>query len=264
MVESKNIKMKQFLKEIKLLKKEYNFIKNKEEKFNIFSILHKPYDEERLHSRFIASLLSPFGSHRLNELFLKKFIIQFVPNFDCKNAEVITEYYAGEYGRIDILIKQQNREKAIIIENKIYAGDQDRQLKRYFEYMKNEEKLLSQNITTLYLTLDGHEPSLKSLGKHETMEDINCHCISYSNDIIKWLDGCLREVCNKPFIRESINQYIKLLKEMTNNEIDIEQRKKLQQIVGNSLESSKYLIDNFKHIKWHTIADFWSEIEFKL
>ena len=56
-------------------------------------------------------------------------------------------------GRIDIVIKL--KETVIVIENKIYAPDQDNQLIRY----KNEYPFSK----LYYLTLDGHFPHDKSI-----------------------------------------------------------------------------------------------------
>ena len=47
---------------------------------------------------------------------------------------------------------------------------------------------------------------------------------------------------------------------MTNN-VDIEERVEIKKLIGESksnLESAKLLIDNVKHLHWHTIADFWN------
>ncbi|MCD8455162.1 PD-(D/E)XK nuclease family protein [Tenacibaculum finnmarkense genomovar ulcerans] len=266
--------MKDLFKEIKLLKNEYDLVREKEEQFNIFSIMYKSHNEVKLHSRFIASLLNPYGSHKKGYKFLKLFISLFENiNYDSfKNTVVYpTEINKKEFNNIDILIINRTKKKAIIIENKIYAGDSNNsdggQLERYFKYIRDNEKISPENITVFYLTLDGHSPSSESLGKFKTLEKINGNLISYEEDILKWLNLCLLEVSDKPFIRESINQYIKLLNKMTNNEINIDERKELKNIIGNSeesLTSTKYLIDNFKHVKWHTIFDFWNELKLEL
>ena len=125
------------------------------EKFNIFNILKLTSDEVS-HSKFIAMLLNPKGDHCMNDLFLNLFL-KTINNkecnlFDFSNAEVKTEYSFGN-GQIDILIN--TNKKKIIIENKIYAKDQDKQLKRYHDFDKNA--------ILLYLTLNGNEPSIKTL-----------------------------------------------------------------------------------------------------
>ena len=73
--------------------------------------------------------------------------------------------------------------------------------------------------------------------------------------------------CNKPYIRETIAQYINLIKEMANN-TEIEDRLEILKIISkndDTLASAKLLFDNYKHIQWHTIFDlfndFYSELE---
>src|SRR5690606_36233623 len=103
------------------------------------------------------------------------------------NVSVITEK-AFSFGRLDILI-QNSRNQAILLENKIYADDQDKQLERYFEYGKvnfgNEFKLL-------YLTLQGNESETTD----KTIVDYIQ--VSYSELIIEWLDKCIEIAVRSP------------------------------------------------------------------
>ncbi len=267
--------MKHLLKEIELLKKEFDLTREKEEQFNIFSVMYKDHEEVKLHSRFIATLLNPKGSHQMKYKFLMNFISLFEninDEFFKKNVVVYpSEINKKEYHNIDILIINRLDKQAIVIENKINSGDtpnsEGGQLERYFKYIGDNEKIPSENIYVFYLTLDGHSPSLESLGEFKELNNINGNCISYEEHILEWLNICLKDVVDKPFIRESIIQYQKLLKKMTNNETDLNERIRLKEIIGkseSSLTSTKYLIDNFKHVEWHTIADFWNELELEL
>ena len=149
------------------------------ENFNIFEILKLRQDETKLHTPFLADLLSPNGSHGLKELFLRAFIEKFLNNidFDYKSASVKSEFNIGykseectKGGRIDIFISDEQG-NAIIIENKIYACDQQNQLLRYYNYAK-DEKL---NAYLFYLTLDGCLPHKKSPGNKDTAYE----CLSY-------------------------------------------------------------------------------------
>jgi hypothetical protein len=63
-----------FLAQIDKSRRKYEDLEKKQESFNIFSTLHKANDERRLHSRYIAALLQPKGSHGNKDLFLKNFI----------------------------------------------------------------------------------------------------------------------------------------------------------------------------------------------
>jgi hypothetical protein len=121
------------------------------ESFNIFKILKLSTNEVR-HSAFIAELLNTKGSHgqkdKYLEIFLEQIKIEDFP-FDTKSAEVKPEFHIGfinedktQGGRIDILIEDKNR-KRIIIENKIYAGDQKNQLLRYNNFDESAFNVVS-------------------------------------------------------------------------------------------------------------------------
>lgn len=239
------------------------------EQFNIFTALHKPHDERRLHSRFIANLLSPSSTHGKKYAFLYEFlkVLEIDYNF-FRDVDVYPdEHDKCENSNIDILIIDRQTKNAIIIENKIFAGDSNTmsggQLERYNKHMIIIEQFKHTNLRTFYLTLDGHDPSETSLGEFLTLENINGTCISYSDVILKWLEACLHLVYDSPFLRESIIQYKKLVEKMTGNQSDIPQRLDIRDIIGRNIENlnnAKMLFDNFKHVKWHTVRDFWDEL----
>src|SRR5688572_11747237 len=105
---------------------DYKYDKLREQNtFNIFSILRNKNDEVNLHSRFIGELLNPIGSHKLGNIFLNHFLK--LLNINTQGFEKATVH--REYKDIDILIKSGS--KAIILENKIWAEDQEKQLERY-------------------------------------------------------------------------------------------------------------------------------------
>ena len=66
----------------------------------------------------------------------------------------------------------------------------------------------------VYLTLDGSEPneeSTKGLTK-EVREKIIT--MSYKENIVEWLNDCIKEVAEVPIIRETLIQYRSLLKKL--------------------------------------------------
>jgi hypothetical protein len=190
------------------------------EKFNVFNILGLSTNEVRTHSAFIGELLNPKGSHCQNELYLKQFVKYFnIENFDYSNAILEIEKSIGyitsdkkEGGNIDILITDKNN-NSIIIENKIYAGDQENQLLRYFNYGKKYCK----TINLFYLTLDGKEPSGLSTND---LDKKNFVCISYSQGIKNWLELCKEKSVNQPIIRETLTQYLNLINQLTGQSIN--------------------------------------------
>lgn len=187
------------------------------EKFNIFSIIGVNH-YETTHSAIIAEFLNPQGSHCQGNLFLEEFFVscRFSPAklmksknpFDITTAKVYTEYDTGN-GRIDILIKNDSGQ-AIIIENKLYAADQPEQLKRYADYAENQKW----DYSIVYLTLYGNKAS------NQSADGVDYVCISYCNEIIRWLQRCTRDTVNKPFLRESFIQYSNLIKKLTHQDME--------------------------------------------
>ena len=112
------------------------------ELFNVFNVIGLRTEEVRLHSAFVAELLNPNGSHGMGSAFLQEFlgIVGLEADYVISANEVIVERSIGTTttttgGRIDIILEDGNH--ALIIENKIYAGDQFHQLLRYYNYAKS-------------------------------------------------------------------------------------------------------------------------------
>nr|WP_256488659.1 PD-(D/E)XK nuclease family protein [Pontibacter sp. HSC-36F09] len=182
------------------------------ENFNIFKILSLQTAEVRAHSAFLAELLNPCGAHGQGDLFLSLFVEQLgVQGFDTRTAFAEVEKYTGiinaDYtkgGKIDILITDGTG-KHIIIENKINAQDQKNQLLRYYNFDPRGQ--------LYYLTLFGNSPALTSTDGQLSVDKYKL--ISYSNDILDWLEKCKKEAALLPTVRESIVQYINLLRSLT-------------------------------------------------
>lgn len=137
-------------------------------------------------------------------------------DFNTKDARVNVEFCI-ECGRIDIRITSHN--KAIVIENKIYADDQPCQLVRYRKYAKKD----TNDYRLLYLTLDGKEASEKST-RNKLKDQEDYYAISYGNEIIKWLAACLFDSIRHPIVRETIIQYQSLLRNLTKQNMDTKDR----------------------------------------
>lgn len=115
------------------------------EGFNVFRILKLHAAENRTHTAFLAELLNPKGSLGQKDRFLLLFVQQFCQAtdvFHTASAVVTVEKHIGfinsnrtEGGRIDIVIRDRFGNE-ILIENKIYAPDQENQLLRYHNYNK--------------------------------------------------------------------------------------------------------------------------------
>ena len=198
----------------------------KGENYNLFSILSIERYELK-HSALIANLLDPKGSHGCGDAFLRAFFEIALkgtayPFESSTPLDSCTEHYIGPIagdtgGRIDILV--ESRHYGLIIENKIYAGDQDKQLIRYDNYGK--EIFGADGYLLVYLTLYGYDASKESTAT-KSAEEVGYLRLSYAEDILRWLEQCARLADNKPLVRESLNQYIRTIKQLTYQDMNQE------------------------------------------
>ncbi|MDB5091058.1 MAG: hypothetical protein JWR09_5052 [Mucilaginibacter sp.] len=232
------------------------------ENFNVFRILKVESSEVKTHSAFIAELLNPNGSHGQKDTFLKLFIKAFCfkeNTIDSESCKVKVEESIGtishdrtQGGRIDIIIKDVHNHH-IIIENKIYAGDQVHQLTRYYNY--------SDNADIIYLTLDGKSPSKDSMGDMEDGKHFKCY--SYEHDILNWLELCRKEVAIYPIVREAITHYINLIKYLTNQTINQSMEEELSELLKSHLEASFTITDNLNKACEKVSNDFGKIIKYE-
>ncbi len=217
--------------------------------FNIFRILNLEYDEENLHSTFLSSLLNPKGSHGFGTAFLEVLLNQNgIENFNHKTAKVYIEKHIDNVnsenatgGRLDILLEDCNG-SAIIIENKILAIDQPQQLLRYYNFAC---KTYFKKFHLIYLTLEGRSPEKFSTGLY-LKESEHYKCWSYKENIRSWLEECKRLATDKPLLRETLSQYLILIKGLTGVSINQDMEKDIvERIIANK--------ENF--LSAHTLKD---------
>jgi len=215
------------LGQFRLLKDKYDAVAAATgERFNVFSVLDRERREVTTHSRLLAELLNPKGSHGRGAVFLRLFFEAldvketFHSDAQMVNFQVTAEAWGG-HGSIDILI--EGNEKCMVIENKIGADDQERQLGRYYDYAVKKvggNESVSGRIVVVYLTLDGRAPSDGTLGTNSDKQKFKLDtkdvlCVSYCTHIVKWLDSCIKETARIPRIRETLVQYQSLVKKLT-------------------------------------------------
>lgn len=228
------------------------------ELFNVFNILGLESKEVRLHSALLAELLRPNGMSGVGNAFQKAFLaILVLPENYIVDGKVSVELSIGtttdtEGGRIDIIMEDGNH--AIIIENKIYARDEPAQLLRYTNFAKNNYPY---GYRLLYLTLDGKEAS------DDSAQGCPYQCISYKNEISKWLAECARISFDRPLVRETIRQYINLIKQLTNQSMGTLEDNKLVELVASPEHVAEYLmiINNQTAIENKIRLGFVTEIE---
>ncbi|MCW5521111.1 PD-(D/E)XK nuclease family protein [Aureitalea sp. L0-47] len=232
------------------------------EHFNIFSILKVESQENDTHSAFLGELLNPKGSHLMGPKFLSLFLNEIGDNsIELSSARLTLEYYVGSAnmstntgGRIDIYIWDALG-NSLSIENKIYAGDQEAQLKRYANHNKEKN-------TVFYLTLNGDDASEES--KVDLKLDEDYYCLSYRTNIIDWLEACLKEATDQPILRESIKQYIILLKKLTDQLSNKDMENEIKEILRKNYTTAKHIEAGIKDVEVEAVNDFLNELKAKL
>ena len=248
-------KIKNLLQQVSIIQRKYDEIaKITGENFNIFSIMRAESDEVRTHSRIIAEFLNPKGMHNQGSVFIKLFFdeIQSLQdikdNFDYENVTVLVEEHVGaidkdysEGGFIDIVIKDS--EHQVVIENKIYAGDQKGQLLRY----KNNYP----DCKLIYLTLNGKEPSEFSykIGNEKDLKLDEIILISYLYNIKNWIEKCLEKTHSLPIIRETLVQYLHLIKNLTNQTTNNNMKAEIKELIKGNYDEIDNLVKHYYEYK---------------
>lgn len=249
-------------------------IEGKKNGFNLFMSMFNWYNEKYLHSSFISMMLS------LDERYLKLFIEEIKKNDDkgnfcvedfCKCVVFPNINDHAEKLNIDILITSKTTNKVIIIENKTFAKDRivdgNPQLlgygKKIIESAEFKNIRDEKNIYYVYLSLRGVFPSEK-----EEFEDKNLITISCDVNIRNWIKACI-ELETDDFKKSLMQQYLDMIDFALPAVKDILDLKRL--VAGNLDDAfSMYTseenkdVDDFKdalkHVMWHTIDDFITDL----
>jgi hypothetical protein len=187
--------------------------RRKADEFNVFSVLRLERKEVGTHSAFLGELLDPLGSHCQGVIFLSGFIelcqkkgVTFDRQIDKIVDErwFITREKNTRFGNLDIVLSAPALGYLIVIENKIDAGEQDKQLERYNDWLQSKKRFYSEKRVLCYLTPNA---SLSNTARSES----DYITLSYHNDIYKWLSETVGDIPSIR-VRETVNQYIELIK----------------------------------------------------
>lgn len=228
-------------------------------------------NEEMMHSSVIASLLDTRGSHgqkyRFLELFLGCLPEQF-KSFDPSDARTACERYIGQKtedsgGRVDICIENSSGQM-IVIENKIFAGDQEHQILRYVEFLRGRPRNRGGvKFPVLYLTPDGHSPSDDST--QADMMQCRCGedyvCISYKDVIVPWLDKCINEMQEKPHMQEHLSTYRDIIRKKV---LGMDRKKDIINIIESTeknIKAAREISGQLDEIKIDAVTTFWRTIK---
>ena len=191
------------------------------EDLNIFRVLNISHLETKLHTPFLLDLLKSEGTHGQGTLFFRAFLEQlgvcderelsfytrtpFDDRYKCRE-----EVFDRESGRKDIVIERLSCEKdkrfCVVVENKIGAGEQEGQLRRYWEYLE-EKPVHSKRKFLVYLHAKGagHKPQSGS--------GIRCTILRYQDHICGMLEKCLTHVKSRK-VRDLLSQYLDVVRSL--------------------------------------------------
>lgn len=259
-------KVKHLLNLVEMIDEKYKHIQKQNTDFNLFTVLRNESDEVNLHSQFIVELLYriPYYSPIFLKLFLK--------TIGLENEWIGSEVRVlKEYKNIDILIK--SRDRNIIIENKIYAEDQDKQLERYYEEVYRPSKNTRDTLKIYYLTLDGADPTKESLGeKLCSMNNVIegkfiVNNLSYKEHISSWIEECIKESATAPGLRESLIQYLEVVNRLSGNTKDKNVENEIASLLLKSPESlllAKSVVEGYEKAIVDLKFKFWKELEYEI
>lgn len=220
--------------------------------FNVFSALGVEKKEIR-HSALLATFLNPNDFHGMSDIFLKEFMNRIDFNkFPTRDALVFTEEVISNNRRLDIDICSNDGKYKVVIENKIYTVDHDKQVSAYFDDLKKQNLI---DYKLVYLTLDGEEPT------EEISEEDKKHltCLSYKEDIINMLDSVasIKNMLPQPVL-EVIRQYCLTLKNLTNQGVDKIMNDEISMLLlkGDNLKLAEEMYNQIEYIKEQTLTSF--------
>ncbi len=193
-----------------LQRKEQSWQMAKAPNFNIFRALGLQRRESK-HSRFLAELLDPRGSHAQGDRFLTAFLClarEFGlhcpsewPVEPKKNWEITTEEVVSESDRLDIVLRCRRARFMMVIENKIDAPEGYKQLLRYENWLQKQKAEFDfRNL--VFLAPDVRQP--------RTISTAKCLCLSYREHVSDWLRSMIGEI-QAPPLQFAISQYLQVL-----------------------------------------------------
>ena len=170
-----------------------------------FNIVDELRANENAHTRVLIKLLS--YTKKGEYPFLKTFFERIRNKCEDFNVRINNPQIKFNFDNIDGLIEDAWGAYSIIIENKIhFAADQDRQIERYYNIVKDRHKINGKHIYVIYLTLNG----LKEVSSTSLPDSLNNELgdrfitMNYRDDILPWLE---QEVLPEIKITEKLLEY---------------------------------------------------------
>ncbi|MBQ2642893.1 MAG: PD-(D/E)XK nuclease family protein [Eubacterium sp.] len=235
------------------------------EEINLFSILGMENKEVSAHSAFLYYIFKPFkngkGIDEENANLLLKQIVD--ADKEYSNISVYREY-STNYGRLDFFITYKTNvseeRQAIVVELKIWAGEQPKQLERYRKFL-NENGYKNGNVYFLTPGSRKNQTGGNDVINKTLKKDIVC---------------VLEQVCERKNILKykeyisSIKQYISLCKKISGDTFmeykevikNVEDIKKIDQLYDYRKEALGDLLSKVMETINNECSDYWFEPRF--
>lgn len=246
-------------------------IKNSESEFNIFKITGIATDEVKV-CRMLAEIIKPNGTHNRGTFFLssflKKVLFLHISDDEINQTRVYVEYHTEFDRRIDIAIITPNR--FIPIEVKIYAADQPRQCRDYYDFALAQHK--PEKSKVYYLTLDGHLPQKDGTIGLTPIKENNAVIgykeiisLSFGDDICEWLLWCLeqKEVFENQILNLNLQQFTDVL-EIISGRMDRKMKDNISKCIGNSkqnFEAATAIANSIENAKQNMLLKLFAALE---
>ena len=238
--------------------------------FNIFHTLNIS-DKEVMMCRVLYEFLNAKGSHGKGSMYLEDFLKNVLDFDDITSEELLKTKVYREYvikgtdRRIDIYIDTPYR--AVPIEVKIYAKEQERQCLDYYEFAKeaNAKKKCRRKWNLAYLTLYGGMPS-----EYSTGGDIACikriKKISWCGNILKWLENIRDSQKENANVWEIVSQYMDEVRNLTGQRKGLVYNKMMDDglLTGReNMKAAQVISESFAVRKTALIEDLFEKIRKK-
>jgi hypothetical protein len=198
-------------------------------------------------SEVLAYFLDVNQNHGQGDLFLKEFVKTFYgEEIKITQLENVCEKVISKKRRIDIYIKLKGL--TLAIENKIWADDQNNQLKDYSQFLERNSQ---GNYLLLYLNPYGLEPKSKSIGdnlKETLVKQNKLKVIGYKQDIIPLINNWLIN-CEADNVSHFLKEFKKYLEVKFLGKNTLKMSKEIREIIYNNEREVQELVNEYKKME---------------
>lgn len=198
-------------------------------------------------SQVLAFFLDIYQNHGQGDIFLKEFVRTFYgKDIEIKQIENICEKVITKNRRIDVYV--QLRDLTIAIENKIWADDQNNQLRDYSNFLERKSQ---GNYQLLYLNPYGLEPKSKSIDnklKESLISQNKLKIIGYKQDIIPLINNWL-VICEADNVSHFLKEFKKYLEIKFLGKNTLNMSKELREIIYSNEREVQLLVNEYKEIE---------------